>query len=148
MASPLDIQLILCDSAVSDPSGKVHMLGAGWSMTGAPTAPHAVVTLLGVPWDRTNQKIQVKLELCDDDGHIVTITAGNETTPVRHQGEFEVGRPPGIPPGSMLDAAFVVSIPALPLKAGRYQWRLEIGDQMVARSFTAREGTGQPPPIR
>lgn len=29
MASPVEAMLILCDAAVSDPTGKVHMLGAG-----------------------------------------------------------------------------------------------------------------------
>jgi hypothetical protein len=55
MATPVEVKLILCDSAVADPSGKVHMLGAGWPVTGVPAAPHAIALLAKVPWDRTNQ---------------------------------------------------------------------------------------------
>ncbi|HEY9371005.1 DUF6941 family protein [Streptomyces sp.] len=138
MASPIDITLILCDAAVADPAGKVHMLGAGWSMTGSPTNNSAIVVLLGVPWDRANLKIPLVLELCDDDGRPVNVRIGEELSAIRHAGEFEVGRPPGVAPGSTLDGAFTLSIPSLPLAPGRYQWRLTISDQIETRSFTVR----------
>ena len=55
MASKVEAKLILCDAAQADPNtGKVHMLGAGWSLTRSPTT-HAVVVLMKVPWDRTNE---------------------------------------------------------------------------------------------
>jgi len=74
MASPLDVQLILCDAAQADTAtGKVHMLGAGWSLTRAPVT-HAVVLLAKVPWDRTNQRIPFTLTLRDGDGVDVTFT--------------------------------------------------------------------------
>jgi len=42
MASPVAAQLILCDAAVADQAtGKVHMLGAGWSVTTSPTQQQA-----------------------------------------------------------------------------------------------------------
>ncbi|MGH3741942.1 MAG: hypothetical protein ACRDT1_11480, partial [Micromonosporaceae bacterium] len=64
MAAPVEAQLILCDSAQTDASGgKVHMLGAGWSITSTPAAPHAVVVLAKIPWDRANQKIHFRLAL-------------------------------------------------------------------------------------
>ncbi|WP_373872488.1 hypothetical protein [Planobispora siamensis] len=122
------------------------MLGAGWSITGAPTAPHAVAVLLGIPWDRANIRIPLKLELCDDDGRPVEIEAADgNAAKLFHQGGIEVGRPAGLAPGTMLDAAFSLSIPPLPLKPGRYQWRFEISDQIVTRSFTARPGQATPP---
>ncbi|MFI6508467.1 DUF6941 family protein [Streptosporangium sp. NPDC050855] len=141
MVSPIDVQLILCDAAVSDPSGKVHMLGAGWSVTGAPSAPHAVAVLLGIPWDRADERIPLRLELRDDDGHPVEIlTPGDDIAAVNHAGSVEIGRPSGLAAGTTLDAAFSLSVPALSLKPGRYHWRLEIGDQVVTKSFTARTG--------
>src|SRR5688572_7793593 len=107
MASPVEVKLILCDSAVADPSGKVHMLGAGWSITGVPAAPHAIALLAKVPWDRTNQKLSLNLELVDADGRPVLLNDPNgKPVPVGHQAELEVGRPAGIAPGSMLNAAF------------------------------------------
>lgn len=113
--------LILCDSAVSDPSGKVHMLGAGWSNTGSPTAPQAVVTMMKVPWDRANQPIALQLQLLDSDGHPVSVPTAEGIKPIAAEATLEVGRPPGLKAGSMLDAAFVLTLPSLPLAPGRYE---------------------------
>jgi hypothetical protein len=134
MASPTEAQLILCDAAVADPAGKVQMLGAGWSITSTPTAPHAVAVLMKVPWDRSNQKLPMKLDLLDSDGHPVVL-AGN---PITAGGEIEVGRPPGLAAGSMLDAAFALNVPSLPLQPGRYDWRLDFAGTIVVATFTAR----------
>ena len=48
----IEAQLLLCDAAVADQAGKLHMLGAGWSVTSSPTSPQAVAVLLKIPWDR------------------------------------------------------------------------------------------------
>ncbi len=54
----IGFKLILCDAAQTDAAtGKIHMLGAGWTITSSPTAPHAVALMIQVPWDRTNQKL-------------------------------------------------------------------------------------------
>jgi hypothetical protein len=57
---------------------------------------------------------------------------------VEHEGDIEVGRPPGIPHGSMLDTSFVLNLPPLPLPPGRYEWRLEIAEETRYAVFTAR----------
>ncbi len=140
MSSPVEATLILCDAAQADPSGKMHMLGAGWSMTGSPTAPSAVAVMLKVPWDRTNEQITLHLHLCDADGRPVTVAApeGQEQVEVAHRGNLEVGRPPGVPAGSAIDAAFAVNVPPLPLPPGRYQWRLDVGNDFRSAEFTVR----------
>jgi hypothetical protein len=139
MASPLEIQLILCDAAQADPGGKLHMLGAGWSITGTPTAPAAVAVLIKVPWDRANQKMKGSLGLLDADGQLVKVPVVDGTpVAVQHQIEFEVGRPPGLAHGSMIDAAMALNIGPLPLEPGRFEWRLDLGDQTVSTSFTVR----------
>ena len=59
----------------------------------------------------------------------------------RAAGSFEVGRPVGIPVGGDIDFAFAVTIPAFPVEAGRYSWRLTIdGDSHEdwVRPFTVR----------
>lgn len=140
MASPLEIKVILCDAAVADPAGKLHMLGAGWSLTGSPTAPQAVAMLIKIPWDRANQRIKLSLRLLDSDGHQISLSGIDGTPiPIGHEREIEAGRPPGIAPGSMLDAALAFSVPPMPLAPGRYEWRLEIGDQTVSESFMVRD---------
>jgi len=138
MASPIQTKMILCDHAVADPSGKVHMLGAGWSVTGTPTAPQAVAVLIKIPWDRANQKILMKLELSDADGHPVSIDTARGLQVVEAGAVFEVGRPAGMAPGSMIDASFALNIPPMPLPPGRYQWRLTVGDHEEFESFEVR----------
>lgn len=140
MASPLEVKVILCDAAVADPAGKLHMLGAGWSLTGSPTAPQAVAMLIKIPWDRANQRIKLSLRLLDPDGRQISLTGiDGSLIPIGHEGEIEAGRPPGVAPGSMLDAALAVSVPPMPLTPGRYEWRLDIGDQTFSEPFTVQE---------
>lgn len=140
MASPVEAKLILCDAAQADPLGKLHMLGAGWAVTGSPTAPQAVAVMLKVPWDRTNQKIHVVLRLLDGDGKDVHIAApdGTEQT-LRIESEIEVGRPPGVAHGSHIPAAFAVNIPSLPLPPGRYVWDLVAAETTESESFQVME---------
>src|SRR5258708_3262641 len=95
MASPVDAQVILCDAAVADPSGKVHMLGAGWSVTTSPTAPQGVALVVKVPWDRANQKLHMKLQLRDSDGHPVDLPGPDGRQSVGTEGQIEVGRHQG-----------------------------------------------------
>lgn len=135
MASPIEAILILCDSAVADPSGKVHMLGAGWSTTGSPTAPQAVVAMLKIPWDRANQPQPLQLQLLNSDGVPVTVSTPEGPMLLGTEGAVEVGRPPGLAHGSSLDSPFVLSVPPLPLPPGRYEWRLTISGQHFTASF-------------
>lgn len=133
MASPIEAQFILCDAAQADPSGKMHMLGAGWSMTHTPTPPHALAIMLRIPWDRANQQIQVSAVLEDGDGKPVLL--GTPPVPLRQDAQVEVGRPPGVAPGSMLPASFAVNVPPLPLTPGRYEWRVRVAEQESTASF-------------
>ncbi len=135
MASPVDAVLLLCDAAQADQQGKVHMLGAGWSRTGSPTAPQAVVAMLKIPWDRANQPIGLKLALLDSDGKQVTLGAPEGPQAVATEGAVEVGRPPGIAHGSPLEAAFVVNLPPMPLPPGRYEWRLTVAETETTTAF-------------
>ena len=139
MASPVDVQVILCDAAVTDPTGRIHMLGAGWSLTGSPTSPHAVALLIKVPWDRTNEKIPVKLELLDADGQPVLVPTVEGERPLGAEQVIEVGRPAGVPAGVPLDAAFTVGLGSLPLKHGRYQWKATVAGQIFSAGFTVTD---------
>jgi hypothetical protein len=138
MASPVLAKLILCDHAVADPAGKVHMLGAGWSLTSSPTPPHAVVVLMKIPWDRANQKIDVSLTLLTADGEQVAVQTPGGSVPVAARGEVEAGRPPGLAHGSPLDASFALNVQPLPLRPGRYQWRLQVAEGLLTESFEVK----------
>ena len=65
---------------------------------------------------------------------------GAGATRVEFQGRFEAGRPAGLAPGSELDAPFAVNIAGLPLAPGRYEWQVEIDQNVVGRvPFTVME---------
>lgn len=142
MASPIEAVMLLCDAAVTDGSGKIHMLGAGWSVTGSPTAPSAVAVMLKIPWDRTNKAVPCTLELQDADGRPVQLDqVGGSKTGIRLEQTIEVGRPPGLPAGTPIDAAFQVGVPSLPLPAGRYTWHLTTAENVHQVSFLVRGST-------
>lgn len=90
----MDIEfLILADSAEVVGS-KLYMLGGGWEVltinSGFPAAsPFAIALGLSVPWNETNQRHNILVEISDEDG-----------SPVANlRGQLEVGRPVGLPTG-------------------------------------------------
>jgi len=115
MPSRIAIQVILCDHAVAEANGKVHMLGAGWSVTHTPTSPQAVAVLMKLPSDLANQRIALRLTLIDEDGHQVLV--GDQ--PVEVTSELTVDRPAGLPTAGDLDASFALNVQPLPLRPGR-----------------------------
>jgi hypothetical protein len=116
-------------------NGKLDVIGGGWSMMNA-QGPFGffVAALFQVPWDQTNAKHMFRLELLDADGQGVPIPNG-ET--VRAEGEFEVGRPAGLRPGTPVDAPLVVPFGPLELEDGRYELRLTIDDETKEDWFLA-----------
>jgi len=78
-----------------------------------------------VDWDDANRRKAFLLELLDADGQLVRLPTpeGEQTLEIR--GDFEVGRPPGLIPGTPLDAAVAINIGPLPLPpARRFVWRV------------------------
>lgn len=135
----MHVTLLLCDYAEAV-NGKLYVMGGGWNILFAPGQPvsMSVAAVIAVPWDRTNQSHELKLELLTDDGGAVEV----EEQPVEVTGEFELGRPPGIKPGSSLNAPFVWTFAGLVLDTGGYEWKLTIaGEPVASRPFTVA-----PPP--
>jgi hypothetical protein len=133
--------LILCDFAEADTAaGKVHMLGAGWSVTGPQPSMHSVVALIKVGWHEANRPVNFVLRLTDGDGATVHVTGPAGAQALEVVGRIEVGRPPGIPEGSEIDASFVVPLQPMPLTPGqRFTWRLSFGEEEAAsESFYVR----------
>lgn len=145
--------VLLADSAQADPSGKVHALGLGWSVTGSPTAPSAVVAFIHVEWAETNEPFRFRLEMLDADGHQVFGPTPAGSSPILIEGDLEAGRPPGLSHGTELTVPIAVNIGGgLPLVPGhRYEWRLTIDTRVSeSASFTIRTpspfGPIVPPP--
>jgi hypothetical protein len=138
----VEATLLLANSA-EDHDGMVSALGLGWSMTASPTPPMALVLLMKVPWDQTNQPHKVQIKLVDSDGQAPLIGQDDKgnPAPIQIDGQFEVGRPPGIPHGTAIDNSLVINLPpGMLLNAGTtYEWRVEVdGDEVATRSFYVR----------
>lgn len=133
--------LVLANSAEASPNGLIHALGLGWDQTFTPTPPMAIVVMLRVPWDLTNTQLPLEITLIDEDGHEPLLgqdPAGNPA-PVKIQTDLEVGRPPGVKPGSSLPVNQVLNLgPGLPLMPKRYEWKLTVsGGHVASHTFVA-----------
>jgi hypothetical protein len=124
--------MILADYAVVS-DGKLTIVGGGWSQTGPEPSAFGIGLLIQVPWDQANTRHEFSVELLDADGAEVVLQTEEDEQPVSFGGEFEVGRPPGLKPGTPLDFPVAVNSTPLPLEPGRYEWRLTIDGQ--AREF-------------
>ena len=118
--------MLLADYAVVS-DGKLTVVGGGWSQTGPEPSAFGIGLLIQVPWDQANTPHAFSVELLDADGASVSFDTDEEgEQPVAFGGEFEVGRPPGLKPGTPLDFPVAVNSSPLPLEPGRYEWRLTI----------------------
>jgi hypothetical protein len=118
--------LLLADYAVVS-DGKLTIVGGGWSQTGPEAAPFGIGLLIQVPWDQSNTVHTFQVELLDADGEPVVLEGDEEgDQSVAFGGDFEVGRPPGLKPGTPLDFPVAMNSTPLPLEPGRYEWRLTI----------------------
>lgn len=126
----IEATILLCDFAEAI-NGKLYMMGAGWNVLFAVNQPvnTSIAVLVEVPWDETNRRHQLSVELLTDDGEPVE----GQGQPVVARGEFEIGRPPGVKPGSSFNAPFVWTFNSLVLAAGSYAWHVAIDVQPIAR---------------
>lgn len=133
--------MFLADYAVVS-DGKLTIVGGGWSQTGPEPASFGIALLIQVPWDQSNTVHSFSVELLDADGTPVVLeTPEEEEQTVAFGGEFEVGRPPGLKPGTPLDFPVAMNSTPLPLEPGRYEWRMTIdgaGKQDWTLPFTVR----------
>jgi hypothetical protein len=123
----MDVVLLLADSAqVAPDGGKVHALGLGWDTTGTPTPPATLVVLIKVLWHETNEPHHFLLQLRDADGHAVMVNSPMGEHVVQVEGDFEVGRAPGIQAGTTQTVKLAADVGSLALSAGRYEWHAVI----------------------
>lgn len=121
--------LILADSA--DVKGnKLYMLGGGWTIinarSGLPTSlPIAVVAGILVGWNETNRRHQFRIEIRSDD---------STKTLLKVEGEFEQGRPTGLPAG--MEQRTILTFGGAPKIEvdGPYTAQLWINGRQVART--------------
>ncbi len=91
----IDIEFLILADLAQVIGGKLHMMGGGWDRINVQKFPHiqsfSVATAISVPWAHTNEKHNIVITMVDEDGHQELL---------KIEGEFEVGRAPGIKPGA------------------------------------------------
>jgi hypothetical protein len=137
---PIRATIMLADSAQAV-GGKLYVLGGGWNMVRGPVSS-ALAVLFTVSWDLANIRHNWRIELVDSDNRAVALQqpGTEEPQPVYVEGELEIGRPAGYPPGADLVSPIAVQLGPLPLPQGRYVWRLLIDgeepDETARAAFT------------
>jgi hypothetical protein len=125
------LSVVLCDAAQAA-DGKLYILGGGWTHAAA-TEPlsMALAIVAAVPWGDANRRHPVSVTLADEDGAEVYL----DDRPVKTEGQFEIGRPPGLKPGSDLNATMVFKFAGMVLAPGGYVWELQVGDTTQRTPF-------------
>jgi hypothetical protein len=148
--SQMKVTMMLADHAEAI-NGKLYIMGGGWSLTGPHPCQSALAIKIEVPWNDTNHRHELKVELLDGDFHPVMVPTPAGNSPLVINASFEVGRPAGILVGSPLDVPFAVNIAPIQIEPGRrYVWKLTIdgkSDDSWQVTFATR-ATGQIPPLR
>jgi hypothetical protein len=128
----VEADLLLCDHAEAV-NGKLYINGGGWNAIFAPGRPISVylAALITLDWNEANIRHQLVAELLTEDGEVVE--NGDPPQPVSVNAQMEVGRPPGVRPGTELVAPMVLGFQGLTLPEGGYVWRLTAGDAVLAR---------------
>lgn len=123
----MKLTMLLADAA-QEVGGKVYALGLGWNITGTPTPAMALVVMIDVGWEETNENLHLRIELVDADGHTVMVPGPLGEQPLCIEAHTQAGRPPGVPRGSEIRIPMTVSIAqGLALVPGqRYEWRATI----------------------
>jgi hypothetical protein len=138
---PVKVTMMLCDAA-QVAEGKLFILGGGWSMIGPAPTPSAIALKIEVGWNEAEIPHHWELFLQDQDGADVTVETPEGPRPVEVRGDFQVGRPPGVPEGSPVDVTLAINLGPLPLQpASRFTWRLTIdgeSDEAWTLSFSTR----------
>ncbi|HEY8172322.1 MAG TPA: hypothetical protein VIH21_04480 [Dehalococcoidia bacterium] len=122
--------VILADSAQVQ-GEKLYMLGGGWSAVWAKEFPtqHQMSVAAGIliPWMETNQKHEFKLQIRTEDQTVLGEIAGN----------FEQGRPAGLPAGSTQRVMLALNVTVRLERASDAQAELWL-DGVVAKSVPFR----------
>lgn len=130
----MKVTALLCDAAQVAPDGKLYILGGGWAISWAPDQPlkMSLAIMVAVPWTGANQIHNLEVDLLTADNDPVLAPDGSGE-PVKAGGELEMGRPPGMKPGSDLNACIAIPFDGLVLSASDYVWIIQINGREEAR---------------
>jgi hypothetical protein len=128
--------MLLCDHA-EEINGKLYIMGGGWSKVLTPNTPFnmALAIKISVPWMEANRLHNLTIRLLTEQFEQVKMggEGQDEGQDIQLAGKVEVGRPPGMRPGSYLDAPIAASFQQLVLSPGIYLWELAVNDRVLKR---------------
>jgi hypothetical protein len=108
--------------------GKLYLNGGGWDRYTLASVPGTVrmAVAIGIrfDWEETNQPVPVRVVVQDDDGKEAA----------RISGQVNVGRPPGLTPGSSQLAHMAVNIQMTVQAYGGYRVAIDAGGEGDGRS--------------
>lgn len=121
--------MLLCDYA-EELGGKLYVMGGGWSRNASADRPFnmSLAIKLAIPWNESNRPYDLTVRLVDENHEVVPNQDGDE---IALAGKVEVGRPPGLRPGSNLDFALAVRFDGLVLSPGTYVFELLVDGQVL-----------------
>jgi hypothetical protein len=141
----MKVNAFLADSAEAV-NGKIYALGMGWNAIFQGTFPFthprmALAMTIHVPYTATNQTHRVQVHLEDEDGLRLSLGARPplpaEAGPVpvdEFDFNFNVGRPPLLPPGDEQVVAVAVTADQLAFPhPGMYTWVIEVDGAELTR---------------
>lgn len=137
--------MLLCDYA-EEVGGKLYIMGGGWSRNYTPNQPSnmSLAIKIAVPWNEANRPYDLTVRLVDENHE--TVQNPNDGKNVGLEGKVEVGRPPGLKPGTNLDLALAVRFDGLILEPGTYVWELLISNKVLENTVFDVIDLNTPPP--
>jgi hypothetical protein len=132
----MDVEWIIVADAAEVINNKLYLMGGGWDVLmlnrAFPTQQQvAVAVSVRVPWNETNQRRQIQIDFTDEDGRSLG----------KIDGQFEVGRPAGIPQGQPQRFQMAITVPLGFEKPGGHAIVASIDGEVRARtSFSVVEG--------
>lgn len=126
----VEIEWLILADAAQVVGQKLYLMGGGWNritIQKLPPIQHqmAVALAISVPWARTNERHNLELEVADADGGTLK----------KINGEFEVGRPPGTPPGQPMRTQVAFGMTLEIKKVGSFEITARVNGE-VSRQVT------------
>jgi len=124
----------------------LYLLGGGWTRTGPGPSVFAVVAMVQVGWDETSRKHKLEISFEDADGPPILVRGPVGDQPLRIAAEFEMGRPPGAPPGTSFMMPLAIPIGPVQFPPGRQcvVKALVNGEILDELSFSVRPPQSRP----
>ncbi len=140
------VELLMVANHAEAINGLLYLSGAGWSdlfrpvqMGGQIPVNHiGIGVAILVSWNETNQRHRVTLRIETADGKPL----------VNVEGDLEMGRPAGLPPGSDLRGVMAVNGELQFPAAGIYRVFASVGEDIKTVTFRVHDAPALPPLMR